>query len=68
MTVFDSLDFAVTGVFLPIGAFLVSAFAGWRISEKMRVEEYGAGSPLYRLWTFLVRFVVPAGMVLVFVL
>lgn len=68
MTVFDSLDFAVTGVFLPIGAFLVSAFVGWRISEKMRIEEYGAGSPLYRLWTVLVRFVVPAGMLLVFVL
>ena len=68
MNIFDSLDFAVTGVFLPIGAFLVSAFAGWRISEKMRSEEYGVRTPLYRLWKFLVRFVVPAGMVLVFVL
>ncbi len=67
MTIFDSLEYVVTNVFLPIGAFLVSAFAGWLITEKTRTEEYGEGGPFYPLWRILVRYIVPAGMTLVFI-
>ena len=67
MTIFDSVEYVVTGIFLPIGALLVSAFAGWFIAEKTRTDEYGEGGLFYQLWRILVRFIVPAGMTLVFV-
>ena len=67
MTIFDSVEYVVTGIFLPIGALLVSAFAGWFIAEKTRTNEYGEGGLFYQLWRILVRFIVPAGMTLVFI-
>lgn len=67
MTIFNSVEYVVTSLLLPVGAFLLSAFAGWFITEKTRAHEYGEESPFYRLWRFLVRYVVPAGMALVFV-
>ena len=67
MTIFDSVEYVVTGIFLPIGALLVCAFAGWFIAEKTRTNEYGEGGLFYQLWRILVRFIVPAGMTLVFI-
>jgi NSS family neurotransmitter:Na+ symporter len=67
MTIFRTLEYLVANVSLPIGAFLISVFAGWLITGRSRRTEYGETSALYGLWRFLVRYFVPAGVALVFV-
>lgn len=66
MTIFRTLEYLVANVSLPVGAFLISVFAGWLITERTRRTEYGERSALYGLWRVLVRYVVPAGVLLVF--
>jgi neurotransmitter:Na+ symporter, NSS family len=66
-TYFDLMDFLTSNVLLPMGGFLIAIFAGWRMTERSVVEELGIRQPLlFRTWYYLVRFVAPIGILLVF--
>lgn len=67
-TFFDSADFIMASVLLPVGAFLTSLFVGWRLSADALREELGlpAGAG-FALWQVLMRFVVPVAVALIFV-
>jgi neurotransmitter:Na+ symporter, NSS family len=65
---FDSIDFFSTTWLLPINAILTSIFAGWVIEGSICREGFLEGSNLrflFRPWLFLVRWVVPAGIILI---
>ncbi|MEM9209715.1 MAG: sodium-dependent transporter, partial [Pseudomonadota bacterium] len=67
MTPFDLLDFAITNVLMPVGAMLYAIFIGWFMTSDLAAEilqvENGAW---LTFWRFLMRFVVPVGILAIF--
>jgi NSS family neurotransmitter:Na+ symporter len=68
MTIYDSEDFVMSNVLLPVGAFLTAIFIGWRASNDAIREEIGLPDGLaFRTWRVLVRFVVPLAVAIIFI-
>jgi NSS family neurotransmitter:Na+ symporter len=64
---FELLDFVTADVMLPAGGILVAVFAGWVLSRRDTEEELEMADPRgYEAWRFLVRYVAPAGMGIIF--
>ena len=63
-------DLLTAQVMLPAGAFLTSIFIGWFVSRQLVYDEFTnndtVSRPLFRVWLFCVRFVVPIGILLIF--
>ncbi|MBT8084868.1 MAG: sodium-dependent transporter [Woeseia sp.] len=67
-TFFDSIDFVMANILLPVGAFLTAVFAGWRVSSDLLREEMGLSNGFgFKLWQFLMRFVVPIAIAIIFI-
>ena len=57
-------DFFTANVMMPIGALLLAAFAGWAMQRESIRQEVGlADGTWYRIWIFLLRFLVPIGII-----
>lgn len=69
-SIFDFADFMVSNVGLPLGALFISLFIGFRIPRKLVKKELELGTKglgiLFDIWYFTIRFVVPVGIILVF--
>ena len=66
-TFFDLSDYATSNIMLPLGGFLIAVFAAWRMSADSSRSELGLAEGMpYRGWRFLVRYVAPTGIFLVF--
>jgi NSS family neurotransmitter:Na+ symporter len=64
---FGLMEFVSSNVLLPLGGLLIAIFAGWFLSRNSSVDEMGMSDSLgYRSWRFLVRYVTPVGIALVF--
>ncbi len=66
---FDTLDYLATNWILPLGGLGISVFTAWRLDDAIRHREFLEGSSLaffYKAWLWLLKFVVPIGIVLVF--
>ena len=63
-------DLLTAQVMLPAGAFLTSIFIGWFVSRQIVYDEFTnndtVSRPLFRVWLFCVRFVVPIGILIIF--
>lgn len=67
MTIFDLIDHLTANILLPLGGLLIALFAGWVMSRASTREELQAGeSIVYRTWRFLVRYISPLLVVIVF--
>ncbi|WP_226680785.1 sodium-dependent transporter [Sutcliffiella horikoshii] len=70
LIIFDVADFLVSNIALPVGAFLISIFVGYRIPKNILEDEFFQGSTvkkgLFQGWYFLIRYVIPFGILLVF--
>ena len=67
-TVFGVLDYLVSNILMPVGGILVAVLAGWALSRASCVDELGVGDGrLFRLWRFLVRYIVPVAIGGVFI-
>lgn len=65
--IFESLDYIVSNWLMPAGGVLVAVLAGWGLSRQATLDELQLNDELlYRIWRLLVRYVVPAGIGLVF--
>ncbi|MEN8131657.1 MAG: sodium-dependent transporter [Pseudomonadota bacterium] len=66
-TIFDLLDYLTANVMLPLGGLLIAVFAAWLMKDHSVRDEldldHGIG---YRSWRFLVRYIAPTGVILVF--
>jgi NSS family neurotransmitter:Na+ symporter len=65
-TLFDNLDHLTNNIMLPIGGLLIAVFSGWVMCRNSTADELGGSGGLYRVWRFLARFVVPVGILFVF--
>ena len=70
MTIFELFDFLVAKFFMPIGALVICLFVGWVVDERvLRAELTNNGAlrqPLYGVYRFVVRFVAPICIALIF--
>ncbi|QFT88576.1 Sodium:neurotransmitter symporter family protein [Bacillus sp. THAF10] len=70
LLLFDAADFLVSNIGLPLGALLISIFVGYRVPKSILEDEFFQGSPvkkgLFQTWYFLMRYVIPGGILLVF--
>jgi NSS family neurotransmitter:Na+ symporter len=64
---FDFLDYVVTNLLLPVGGMLYAIFAGWFLSREACLSELGLSPAGVGVWRFLVRYVAPGAVALVFV-
>jgi NSS family neurotransmitter:Na+ symporter len=66
-TVFDLLDYLTANIMLPLGGLLIAVFAVWKMSRESSVDELGMGDRFfYPLWRFLVRYITPVAVIIVF--
>jgi NSS family neurotransmitter:Na+ symporter len=64
---FELIDFVTSDLMLPAGGLLIALFAGWVMERPITEAELEMGpGPGYRIWLYLIRFVAPAGVVLIF--
>ena len=65
---FDSLDFLSNQVLLPLGGIFIAIFVGWIMKQSNVLEELGIKARfVFKIWFFLVRFVAPTMVALVFI-
>ncbi|MFT5209745.1 MAG: NSS family neurotransmitter:Na+ symporter [Flavobacterium sp.] len=63
------VDYFSNQILLPVGGLLIAIFAGWVVNQKIAVEELNMGDgTLFKAWHFLIRFIVPPAVFVVFVL
>lgn len=71
LTLFDLFDFLTAKIMLPLGGFFISIFVGWRLDRQIFWEEVSNQGTLkvgiYRVLVFLLKFVAPVGIGLIFV-
>ena len=66
---FDTFDYLASNWILPLGGLGIALFTAWRLDAAIRYREFLEGSHLvffYKAWLLLLKFVVPVGMVLIF--
>lgn len=63
---FDVFDQLTTKIMLPLSGILISLFAGWFMSMEASKDELEMNAWLYQSWRFLVRFISPSAMLIVF--
>ncbi len=70
MNLFDLFDFVTAKIILPLGGVLIAIFVGWKMDRRIVESELSNQGqlrvPLLRIWLFLVRWVSPTAIVLVF--
>ena len=70
MPLFDLFDFVTGQLFLPIGGFLTCIFIGWFVPHKLVRDEFTnwgtLRSTFFGVFLFLVRFVCPVSILLIF--
>ncbi len=70
MNFFDALDFLTAKIMLPVAGVFAAIFVGWVLDRSIvrgEVTNYGAlRSAYYPLYIFILRFIAPVGIVLIF--
>ncbi len=68
MTIYAATDFIASNVLLPLGALFTAIFAGWIMKRAATLNELELrDGALYRIWRFLIRFVAPVAIVVLFI-
>lgn len=66
-TFFDVLDYLTANIMLPLGGLLMALFVGWVMQRQSSLDELQMSDGIaYRLWYFLLRFVTPVAVIIVF--
>lgn len=65
-TVFDFLDYLTSNIMLPLGGLMIAIYAGWLMKKKYSREELNINRFWYTIWLFLVRFIAPTMVIIVF--
>ncbi|MCW9014330.1 MAG: sodium-dependent transporter [Gammaproteobacteria bacterium] len=63
---FDVLDIATANIMLPLGGLMIAIFAGWLMYQQSSKDELNMTESGYNLWLFLVRFITPFAVMIVF--
>ena len=70
LNIFDAADYLVSNILLPLGALLIAIFVPLKIKKNVLqaelLEESRLGKTAFNIWFYLVRYVVPIVIVIVF--
>ncbi|KFN03592.1 sodium-dependent transporter [Bacillus clarus] len=68
--IFDAVDFLSSNILMPLGALFISIFVSFKMEKKILEAEFFAGGSygkaVFICWIFLLRFVAPIAIVIVF--
>jgi NSS family neurotransmitter:Na+ symporter len=65
----DIMDYFSNQILLPLGGLLIAIFAGWAMSKEATRDELSSlTAGTYAIWHFLIRFVVPPAILVIFVM
>lgn len=65
--ILDSMDFIASNILLPLGGLIIALFVGWGWKRSEALDESDLGdSSLGRTWLFLLRYVAPVAITLIF--
>lgn len=67
LSFFDFADLITSRIGMPIGALFISLFAGFVLTSKQTAEELDTNPFIHTIWKFLVRFVAPIAIVIIFI-
>lgn len=65
----DSVDFLASTVMLPLGGLLIAVYTGWALTTRVAKSEIEKGEVrfhLYPVWHFLIKYITPVLVALVF--
>jgi len=66
-TIFDLLDYLTANIMLPLGGLLIAIFAAWKMTRESSMDELAMGGGFfYQTWWFLVRYITPIAVIIVF--
>ncbi|HEC19876.1 MAG TPA: sodium-dependent transporter [Gammaproteobacteria bacterium] len=67
-TFFDLLDFLTSNIMLPLGGLFIAIFAAWVMKPSSTADELALAQEgiAYKAWWFLVRFITPLAVTIVF--
>jgi NSS family neurotransmitter:Na+ symporter len=63
---FETLDFLTSNIMLPLGGLFIAIFAAWLMRESSTREELATYDIVYKVWHFLVKYVTPIAVIIVF--
>jgi len=63
---FDILDGLTANIMLPLGGLFIAVFAGWLMHVQTSKDELNSTEKGYKLWAFLVRYITPVAVMIVF--
>lgn len=67
-TFFDLFDYFTANLMMPLGGLAIAIFVGWFMSKQAGENELDMGNGLaYKLFMFVLRFITPAAVMVVFV-
>jgi NSS family neurotransmitter:Na+ symporter len=67
-TFFESLDYVISNISLPLGGLLIALFVGWRVMpDHLRNDKIFVSERAFQFWHFAIRYIAPAAVIAVFV-
>jgi NSS family neurotransmitter:Na+ symporter len=65
----DTMDYFSNQILLPLGGLLLAIFAGWVMKKQYSRDELtGLGQTMFNIWHFLIRYIVPPAVAVIFVM
>ncbi|MGE7673337.1 sodium-dependent transporter [Lysinibacillus sp. NPDC094403] len=66
-SIFDFVDFLTNSIGMPIGAFLISIFAGYYYTKDISRKELATSSLMFNIWYISIRYVSPIAIFIIFI-
>ncbi len=66
-TFFDFADFLTNNIGLPLGALMISIFAGYVLKKNETFTELNISSLSFNMWYYIVRYLAPIAIIIVFI-
>lgn len=63
---FNMLDYLATNIMLPLGGLFIAIFSVWCMHSAASRDELNTHDWIYKVWQFLLRFVTPVAVIIVF--
>ncbi|WP_332648960.1 sodium-dependent transporter [Lysinibacillus sp. 54212] len=64
---FDFIDYITNSIMMPIGALLISLFAGFHYTKKISKEEFQSSPLLFKIWLTIVRYIAPIAIAVILI-
>ncbi|MGM9950386.1 MAG: sodium-dependent transporter [Lysinibacillus sp.] len=62
---FDFADYLTSSILMPIGALLISLFAGFHYSKKVSQQELASSPVIFNIWLMIVRYLAPVAILII---